>query len=312
MQKDIAMNDKIESEPRRQFLVLLEKIADQLVRLFMRHNILIPEMEKMVRRVGVRAAVEDPDFAIDGREEKYQQTYSRAAVVTGLTRQEVSQVAAREVVDAPLDGGELNRLFRILTAWRADDGYQDVEGKPIDLPLRGPPPSLHQLCHKYGRNTPTRAIADALVRNGNVEWIGGSDERRQDKQLRYIHPVVTSEVASAQGMAIVTQHCSDYMHSLRVLLDPDKRVTPRFRQGYFNDIDVDFADDAEALVREEMQEFTIRCTEGLKKFRAAPGKPTVRIGAGSYSFRDAPLFLKIDPDTPVRETVKKRHSSGDD
>lgn len=302
------MKDEIESEPRRQFLVLLEKVADQLVRLFMRHNILVPEMEKMIRRRGVRVAVEDPDFAIDGREEKYQQTYSRAAVVTGLTRQEVSQIAAREVVDAPLDGGELNRLFRILTAWRADDGYQDVEGNPVDLSLRGRPPSLHQLCHKYGRNTPTRAIADALVRNGNVEWIGGSDERAQDKRLRYIHPVVTAEVASSLGMAIMTQHCSDFMHSLGVLLDPDNRVTPRFRQGYFNDIDADLADDAQAFLHEEIQKFTIRCTEGLKQFRALPGKPKVRIGTGAYSFRGAPLFLKIDPDEPVRETVKKHHS----
>ena len=308
MQKDIAMKNR-ESERRRRMMYLWQVMSNQLCRIFMRHNILVPELEKILRWQSSQVALNEPEFAVRREGGEYVHTHSHAAVVTGLTRQEMSRVMENgDALPVPLDGGDLHRLFRILTAWRTDPDYLDEDGKPVDLPLNGSVRSFHALCRNFRRDTPTRPLADALVRNGNAEWVESGDPDERGKTLRYLHPVVTAEITSEMGMAIITQLCSDYLHSLQVLLNPDEPQVPRFRQGYFNDIDVDRADEAQALILEEIQRFTTRCAEILKPYRAEPGKKTVRLGAGSYSFRGAPLFLDDEPEKPVRATIKKRQS----
>ncbi|MBW3568001.1 MAG: hypothetical protein KY410_08620 [Proteobacteria bacterium] len=196
----------------------------------------------------------------------------------------------------PLDGGNLHRLIRVLTAWRTDPGYQDESGKPIDLPLRGAAPSLHQLCLIHGRNAPTRVIADAIVESGNAEWIGESDSRKIDKRLRYLHPVVTADEDSEEDIAILIQVMSDFMYSIQATLNPEIKPRPRFREGYFNDIDATKVDEVLMLVYEKMQIFGVECTELLKQYCAEEGKPVVRLGVGTYSFLGAPLFIGKDPE----------------
>lgn len=279
-------------EIRRQRAInIAEKIFDQQNKLFLRHSLLIPEVERILRWGGINVALNDPEFSAAIRDEEFQQTYSRAAVITGLTRQDVAKSAKHDKPPVDLDGGSLHRLIRVLTAWRTDPGYQDENGVPLDLPLTGGDPSLHQLRLKYGRDTTTRAIADAVVESGNAEWIGESEGRHRGKMLRYVHPVVTAPDDSAEDAAILTQIASDFMHSFQSTFNPDITPRPRFREGYFNDISADKAEEATAELYKKIQAFNVECTELLKKYRAVEGEPTVRLGVGSYSFRDAPLFL---------------------
>lgn len=283
--------DELEAQRRSRLLFLVERLYAQQNKLFLRHHLLVPELERILRWVSVQLALLDPEFAIEGRDAEHRQTHSHAAVTTGLARQEVAEQMsmARPPVD-PL-GGNLHRLIRVLTAWRLDDGYQDDAGRPIDLPLRGGAPSLHQLCLKYGRHTPARPLADILVKNGNAEWVESGGNGRAGKKLRFPTSVVTAALNPGEDVMLFTQIGSDFMHSFQRMFDPHLQPRPRFREGYFNDINTAKADEALAVIHDEIQSFNIRCTDILNKYRAEPGEPTMRIGVGSYSFRNAPNLL---------------------
>lgn len=279
-----------ENGMREQLLTLAGHLFYQLARIFLRHNVLIPELNQVLAWSAVNAALNEPEFAVANRNE-HKQTLSHAAVLTGMTRTQVKKASEYETPSVPADGGDLNRVIRILTAWRTDEGYQDLTGNPIDLPVRGGTPSLHQLCRKYGRDTPVRAIADMLVKNGNAIW-RASEGGVADKRLQYVHSVAAAESRSPADGAIMTQVGSDFTYSFQQAFDSAVQPQPRFREGYFNDIDVEKAGEAIDFLYREIHEFGLRCTEGLKKYRAAPGKAVTRIGAGAYSFNGAPLLLE--------------------
>lgn len=285
---------------RRQLLRLWEKMTDQITPLFLRHHVLLPELEQILRWRATHAALNNPEFAAHPNAQDNQQTFSNAAVVTGLSRQEMARAseAHPDHSPVPLDGGSLHRVIRILTAWRTDPGYQDENGNPIELPLQGATPAFHRLCRKYGRDTPTKPIAEALVRNGNAEWVGNSEEKRMGKRLRYLHPVVVGEAWSQRETHILMQVTSDFLHSLQRMFDPTQSSRPRFREGYYNDVSLRKADDAIEELHAEIQKFSVKCTEILDKYRATSNEPCVRIGVGAYSFKKAPVIIDTaSPDT---------------
>ncbi|HEX7030032.1 MAG TPA: DUF6502 family protein [Gammaproteobacteria bacterium] len=281
-----------ELERRERLLALVETLYAQLGKLFLRHNLPVPELERMLRWSCIHLALTDSEFAIEVAGKRKQKP-SHAAVRTGLSLSEVKRAADNRKprpVAAEIDS--LHRLIPIMTAWRIEPRYQDDDGKPIDLPVRGPAPSLHQLCRKYAHGVPTRPIADALVKNGNAEWIGESEGSRRNKKLRFLHPVITAAFNTVEDIIIMMQIGSDFMHSYQQAFDPRVQPQPRFREGYFNDIDINKVDEAQQYLYEEIQAFSLRCTEGLKKYRAAPGNPGVRLGVGAYSYRESPFFLE--------------------
>lgn len=283
-----------DAQARQLLFALWEKIADQLCPLFLRHNVLVPELEKILRWRAARIALENPEFAIDGRSEKFRQTHSHAAVITGLTRTEIAQAEATDERPVPLDGGNLHRIVRVLTAWRTEAGYQDANGRPIDLPLRGPAPSLHQLCLRYGRDTPTRTIADVLVKNGNAEWITGDDSAgRQTRTLRFISSVARADIPSEEALLLLTQYISDFIHSLAQRFSERGKPGPRFRQAYFENIDPERLNEARERLHEEMDIANRRFAECLEKFRLDNERGGVRIGVGSYSFFHSESLLAV-------------------
>lgn len=279
-------SDKEEFLQRERLLFLVERLYAQQNKLFLRHHLLVPELERILRWVSVQLAMHDPEFAIEARDEEHRQTHSHAAVTTGLARQEIAEQLRLEKPPVDPLGGSLHSLIRVLTAWRTDAGYQDECGKPMDLPLRGGTPSLHQLCLKYGRHALARPMADVMVKNGNAEWI------EDGRKLRFLNGVVTADCDVLQNAMIFTQIGSDFMHSFQKMFDPNAQSRPRFREGYFNDIDMDRADEALAALHVEIQRFNTHCTDILKRYRADDGKRCIRIGVGSYSFRGAPHLLE--------------------
>lgn len=287
----ISPNEK-ERRLRECLLFLFEVIFMHLAKLALRHNLLVTELEKLMRWCFVQVAMNDPEFAIEVAGQ-IKQKPPHAAVRTGLTIPEITRTLERpKIPSIDPEGGSLHRLISIVTAWRTDPRYLDDNGNPIDLYVRGSTPSLHQLCRVYARGVPTRPIADALVKNGNAEWIGESEGFSAGKKLRYLHPVVTGEFATEEDIAVLTQTANDFGHSLQQTFDPTVNPRPRFREGYFNDIRLSKRDEAIAFVYGELHKFGIACTEGLKKFRSEPGEACVRIGVGAYSFCGAPLLLK--------------------
>jgi hypothetical protein len=89
---------------------------------------------------------------------------SRIAVVTGLTRTEVTSILASAEADRPGDRGR-QRAERVLSGWWNDSAFQDETGAPAVLPLRGRGRSFAALVDRYsGERLLAASILDALLR----------------------------------------------------------------------------------------------------------------------------------------------------
>lgn len=278
---------------RGHVLQLATRILRSLAIICMRHGVVVPELVKILEREAADVALYDPEFAVPGRSDKHAQSAAHAAVLTGMQRARIKRIAANENPVDP-ESGQLHRLLRILTGWRTEPRYVDENGKPLDIHLNGSHPSLHQLRVKYGNDTTTRAVADALVSYGCAEWVGDNGISTRDKKLRFVQPVIAVAHHTDTAALVLTQGAIDHMHSLqRSFHTKVESISsmPRFCQNYFNDIDLERADAARALMHQEMEKNGVRITEILKPFRAIPGKHSVRMGVGSYSFMDAPLLV---------------------
>ncbi len=84
-------------------------------------------------------------------------TTTRIAVITGLTRKEVTQLRQAELSELP---PRFNRVLRVVNAWLNDAAFLDSEGQPAVLAFRGLEPSFEQLVQRYSGDMSSFAILD--------------------------------------------------------------------------------------------------------------------------------------------------------
>lgn len=293
---------------RGSLLKLAEHVFRPLNRMFLRHNILIPELQRILRWSGARVAICEPEFAVDGRS-AYTQTVSHAAVITGMTRGEINKALLQNAVPVTPDGDRVHRLIRILAAWKTEPGYQDAYGEPLPLAVRGAAPSVEDLCSRHGRDTPARAVADILVKNGNAEWDNADGPRKNGGRLRFVSSVARADNFSMEDALVLTQIAADFAHSLQESFDPGVEPQPRLVELYFNDIDADREREAFDYLRREVDAFIETCQRGLKKFRTRDDGKGIRMGVALNTFRRAPWVLDDVADKGKHASEKRENNT---
>jgi len=137
------------------------RILRPIVRVLIRHEMSHAEFSELARRAYVQEAY--AHFGIEGRK----MTYSRVAVLTGLSRKEVVRLVN-------IDASELkpsstpNRAVRVIDGWLRDPEFQTA-GKPKNLPLQGETGSFAALVARYSGDITLGAVVDELERVGVVE-----------------------------------------------------------------------------------------------------------------------------------------------
>ena len=104
---------------------------------------------------------------------------SRVAIVTGLTRKEVSAVMARAIKDAP-QSRIYSRPERVLAGWYNDPDYTGPYGIPLEIPYEAPPdnesaPCFVNLVRVYSGDQSATQMLDELLRVGAI----AETQRRQ-------------------------------------------------------------------------------------------------------------------------------------
>jgi len=150
-------------DPRDRTLEVLSaavvRILRPLVRVLLRHGVPFGAFAELARRIYVDVA--SSDFRIDKRK----QTVSRVAVITGLTRKEVSRVAGVPPPSAREESERYNRAARVVTGWATDARFGGDDGQPRALL---PDTEFAELVRKFSGDMPARAVLDELVRVGAV------------------------------------------------------------------------------------------------------------------------------------------------
>lgn len=155
------MSNSVKSGLLSAFSVMLRP----LVRILLRHGISFAEFAEIVKAVYVEIAV--TDFKVEGK----RGTKSRIAVITGLTRKEVSRVVESAREDSDESKSNLNRVARVLAGWHTDPDFIGPYGMPLEVRYEEGGLStvnFSTLVRRYSGDMSPRSMLDELMRVGAV------------------------------------------------------------------------------------------------------------------------------------------------
>lgn len=165
---------KAQGSKRLADLVLLgcESFLRPIASFCLRAGVGYKEFAEVTKRAFVAVAGEE--YGIRGRPTNT----SRVAVLTGLTRKEVSRI--RLNLESKTLKFDLLRspVNRVMENWHSDPDFHNRQG-PLWLPYDGDSPNFLELVRRYGGDIPPKALLKELERGGAIESSGGR-----------IHPVV--------------------------------------------------------------------------------------------------------------------------
>lgn len=144
------------------------QILKSLMRILYRKGIAFGEFMQLAKQAYVDV-VED-ELTRSGE----RATTTRIAVITGLTRKEVTQLRQAEITAA---APRFNRMLRVLNAWLHDEAFLDSEGQPAVLAFRGVEPSFEQLVQRYSGDMSSFAMLDEMLRVKLVESLADGSVR---------------------------------------------------------------------------------------------------------------------------------------
>lgn len=155
------------------------KILKPLVRILLRNGVPFAAFVDIAKRAYVDIATKE--FSVAGK----RQTNSRIAIITGLTRKEITRLVRMNGRDDERDMvTRYNRAARVVYGWVHDEKYNQADGEARLLEFDGDGPSFCQLVKEYSGDVPPRAILDELLRVGVVQY--ADDERIKLLQRAYI------------------------------------------------------------------------------------------------------------------------------
>lgn len=159
------------SRARAHALAACRRMLPPLVRLLIGLGISAPEFASVCKRVYV-------DTAADRLAKSAKRiSRSRIAIVTGLTRAEVTRVLNSRTPGTAVPQRHLHRANRVLNGWFTDPDFASRKGHPRDLPLKGRRGSFEALVKRYSGDIPPRAMMDELRAMSAVR-------RRKDGRIR--------------------------------------------------------------------------------------------------------------------------------
>ena len=147
----------MEKNQRQVLFAAISRMMRPLVRILLRNGISFQTFADIAKNQFVEVA--RSEFAIEGRK----QSTSRVAVITGLTRKEVTRIIRLSFAGDQENAERYNRASRVLSGWRRDADFLDPQGKPAVLALSGRAHTFQELVKRYSGDMPYRAVLDELV-----------------------------------------------------------------------------------------------------------------------------------------------------
>ena len=137
-------------------------LVEPLARVFLLLGIGVGEFTSICKAAYVSVAAEK------ARSKSGRVNRSRVAVITGLTRAEVTRLLAVGN-NVPRQPWHRHRAARVLDGWFLDPAFKSRDGRPKDLPKNGGVGSFGSLVRKYGGDIPVRAVLEELLNSDAIE-----------------------------------------------------------------------------------------------------------------------------------------------
>ena len=242
-----------------------------IVRFLLRQGVQWKDFAELAKEVYVEIA--RAEYGIEGRPTNN----SRVAMLTGLSRREVSRV--RDVlleVEASDDERRGSRMARILTGWHTDTEFLAKDGRPQDLD----PSDFEELLSRYAGDLPHTAVRKEMLSHGLIKELDGGELRVLERD--FVYSSLDPEIVRQMGVAL-----HDHAGTLDHNLNEKRESAPRF-EGIADNaaIPASAVDAFEQFVEERGLAFLEDVDGWLADHQTNEhDAKTARLGAGAYLIR---------------------------
>ena len=253
------------------------KLLRPLCRLLLRHHVPFAAFEELAKHTYVQVALED--FGIPGKKP----TLSRASILTGLTRKDVTRLAADTAPERAASDEGYNRAARVLTGWVRDPDFHGADGQPKVLaPLDGPD-SFAVLVRRYSGDMPARAVLDELLRVGAVA-------ERDDGRLELLTAGYVPRGSEVEKLGILGSDVADLIATIDHNLQ-HADTDPRFqRKVMYTEFPAGQLPAFRKLSTAQAQALLEKFDRWLAEHGTQPGddppEAAMRVGMGIYYFEE--------------------------
>jgi hypothetical protein len=258
----------------------LLRVLKPLVRIMLRSGVTYKAFAEILKAVYVDIA--SNEFRIPGRK----QTDSRIAVITGLSRKEVSRVSDLNLPEDAPDPVTHNRAARVLRGWLTDPNFQREDGEPRNIKFDEGPNNFSNLVRRHSGDAPPRAVLDELERVKAVE-------RRDDGTLKLVAQVYEPKMDDLEKVSMMGGAVGQLISTMDHNFDSDAERDMHFQRVVSNDkLDPEAAAAFNEFAREESRKFVETMDRWLDEHEASKGRMQLfsrdlqRVGVGLYYFQE--------------------------
>lgn len=228
-------------QPFPAMLRAVRRILYPLVHLLLKTGMTFPQLAELLKEVYIDVA--DKEFRLDNKK----QTQTRLSFLTGVHRKDVKRLH-----NESRDWEEPENVsvgVRLVAKWRREAYYQDGEGKPLKLPLKGQgkagsDPSFEQLVESVCKqDIRPRVILD--------EWLNlGIVTLNHDKHVQLITEAFIPRDGLDEKAFFVGHNVADHLSAASLNLLND---SPEFfeRCVYYNDLSNESVAELQEMVAEQ-------------------------------------------------------------
>jgi hypothetical protein len=264
---------------RQHVLAACRHLLAPVVRLLLRSGVTWGEFAELGKEVFVDVARRD--YGIQGRPTNN----SRVAMITGLSRREVTRVRDVLIGETPAPIPPASRVAQVLSGWHVDPEFLDAQGRPAVLRAGGEKRSVEALLKRYAGDLPHGAFLKELLQLGVVQKAGKTSFRVLARD--YLRGPADPDIVRQLGVAL-HDHAVTLTHNVDAeRTEPARfegmastpRLAPRYARAF-----AEFAAERGQAFLEEIDAWLVR--HEVKTSSKVEAKPGVRMGVGVYLIRD--------------------------
>ena len=250
-----------------------------VVRLLLRTGVTWAEFAELSKQVFVDVARRD--YGIQGRPTNN----SRVAMITGLSRREVTRVRDVLIGELPAPAPPASRVAQVLSGWHVDPEFLDEQGRPAVLRASGEQRSVEALLKRYAGDLPHGAFLKELLQLEVVEKASRNGYRVLARD--YLREAADPDIVRQLGVAL-HDHAVTLTHNVNTDRTEPARFegmasTPRLARRYARSFEQFAARRGQAFL-EEIDAWLVR--HEVKAPDEAEADRGVRMGMGVYLIRD--------------------------
>jgi len=249
-----------------------------LIRVLIRNEVTHAQLTELVRQTYVEVAYDS--YTIPDQE----MTFSRVAVLTGLSRKEVVRlkgiIDSEEVVvkQAP------NRAQRVVHGWLSDKEFMSTKKQPKELPVKGSKASFQTLVQRYSGDITYGAVLDELN-------LIGVTELSEDNMVRLVNKAYIPYKDELEKVRIMSVCVADLLETAVYNIENTDGDLLFQRQMVYSGIEeslaVSFKDLSSEKATEVFDSLSKYLTAGRDNSSSTKRARGKRVGLGIYYFESS-------------------------